>query len=133
MTSQSPSYYKRLTTGIDIITHLACPVCMEVYRQDPSGDKQPLVGFCGHTLCQQCWLHIQGRPKLCPICRRIQGSLPSPNYALTGAMEDVLALRVHRRVRRRVLTDDEKFGKALEKVEKEINDEEAKTKRSKKG
>jgi len=132
MTSQIPSYYKRLTTGIDAIIHLACPVCLETYSRDASGNKQPLVGFCGHTLCQQCWLSIQGRPKLCPICRRIQGSLPSPNYALTDAMEDVLALRVHRRVRRRVLSDEEKLDKALEKVEKELNDEESKTKRSKK-
>jgi len=89
-------------------------VCLETYSRDASGDKQR------HSLCQQWWLSIQGRPKLCPICRRIQGSLPSPNYALTGAMDDVLALRVHRRVRRRVLTNDEKLDKALEKVEKEI-------------
>jgi len=132
MTSQSPSYYKRLTTGINTITHLACPVCLETYSRDAPGDKQPLVGFCGHSLCQQCWLSIQGRPKLCPICRRIQGALPSPNYALADAMEEVRALRVHRRVYHRVLTDDEKLDRALEKVEKKISYEESKTKRSKK-
>jgi len=116
--------------GIDSIAHLTCPVCMEVYRQDPSGDKQPLVGFCGHSLCQHCWLSIQGRPKLCPICRRVQGSIPSPNYALADAMEQVRTFGVHNR--RPVLTDDEKLDKALEKVEKQMNYQDSKKKKSKK-
>ncbi len=47
-----------------------CPVCFDAFAAE--GEKRAEVLGCCHSVCKDCWKHIQqlapGRP-LCPMCR----------------------------------------------------------------
>lgn len=44
---------------------LECPVCVLKYD---AAEQQPIVGTCGHSICEQCWPKLPD--KICPLCNK---------------------------------------------------------------
>ncbi|GBF93838.1 hypothetical protein Rsub_06837 [Raphidocelis subcapitata] len=64
-----------------------CGICASNFN---SGERQPLILQCGHTVCRECLRCRLGPQRLCPYCRhpirKDVSELPR-NYALENAME----------------------------------------------
>lgn len=47
-----------------------CPVCLEDLADEPKA-----VPICGHKVCGDCWKGLQASNPVCPVCRKVYGTL----------------------------------------------------------
>lgn len=48
-----------------------CPVCLE----DLAGKQPKAIPICGHKVCGECWKGLQTCNPVCPVCRKVYGTL----------------------------------------------------------
>lgn len=47
-----------------------CPVCLEDLAGEPKA-----IPICGHKVCGDCWKSLQACNPVCPVCRKVYGTL----------------------------------------------------------